>query len=369
MRFSEIHRALVESKQPVTEAKVGREYQHLEDLVFVDGSEGAIKAANILDELGEDASDVSIKWDGSPAIYFGRDENGEFVLVGKNGWGRAKATSAEELKDFIMSTGKGQEWREEFANDMAGLYNILEQATPEEFRGYVFGDLLYSPGMPYERTQEGVEFTPNLVKYTVSSDSELGKRIANSKVGIAVHSKFKEFGDKSGTPITDVNELNSNEVVVLGQTYVAHQPEIDTSSVDKVRQDAQKYAGIIDGFLEARKGLSDMKNIIYTYVNQKSKAKQLDTLETGFFDWLKNSKVSANKQKKIAEMAQESPKSLPVIFRLVKEIMIAKDNIIDQLDSADGDVKASTAGERGGEGYVAQKSKTKLVPRTRWQPK
>jgi hypothetical protein len=48
--------------------------------------------------------------------------------------------------------------------------------------------------------------------------------------------------------------------------------------------------------------------------------------------------------------------------------MSAKDHIIDQLDDADADVKATTKGEKGGEGYVALGSKTKLVPRTRWQP-
>jgi len=63
MRFHEIQTALTES-QILAEAKVGREYQHLEDLVFVDGSQGAIKAADILDKLGTDSSDVSIKWDG-----------------------------------------------------------------------------------------------------------------------------------------------------------------------------------------------------------------------------------------------------------------------------------------------------------------
>ena len=48
--------------------------------------------------------------------------------------------------------------------------------------------------------------------------------------------------------------------------------------------------------------------------------------------------------------------------------MAAKDHIIDQLDSAAADVKATTKGEPGGEGYVALGSKTKLVPRQRWQP-
>jgi len=357
---------LSESKQLI-EAKVGREYQHLEDLVFVDGSEGAIRAADILDKLGEDSSDVSIKWDGLPAIYWGRDENGEFVLTGINGWGKEKVTSAEELYNFIMNTGKGD--RSGFAQDMANVYKIMEPATPDDFRGYIFGDLLWHPGNPYSIDDGKIKFTPNAVEYTVTTDSELGKRIANSSVGVVAHLQFNEFGSKSGKPVGDVDEFNSKEAVVLGPTYVTHQPEVDTTGVDKIRQDAKKFAPIIDEFLEPRKGLSDMKNIIYTYVNQKSKAKQLNTLETGFFDWLETSKVSPNKQKKIAELAKESPKALPLIFRLVKEIMTVKDHVIDQFDSADSDVKASTAGQKGGEGYVAQGSKTKLVPRTRWQPK
>lgn len=368
MRFKEIQQALNESKTLI-EAKVGREYNHLEDLVFIDGSEGALKAADILDKLGSNADDVAIKWDGNPTIYWGRDEEGQFVLVGKNGWGKEKATSADELANFIMNTGKGEDWRKDFAQNMGNLFNIMQQATPDDFRGYVFGDLLYHPGNPFDKEGDVVKFTPNLVEYSVKLDSELGKRIAASKVGVVVHNKYNEFGDKSGKPISDVEELNnSQDVVVLGQTYVTHQPEIDTEGVDKLRQDAKQGAQVIDEFLEPRKGLSDMKNIIYTYVNQMSRARKLDQLETGFFDWLKNSKVSANKQKKIAEMAQESPKALPMIFRLVKEIMAVKDHVIDQLDSADTDVKATTAGERGGEGYVAQGSKTKLVPRTRWQP-
>jgi hypothetical protein len=367
MRFREIQRALNESKQ-LLEARVGREYQHLEDLVFVDGSEGAIKAADILDKLGSNSGDVSIKWDGNPTIYWGRDEDGKFVLVGKNGWGKLKATSPEELVDFINSTGKGEEWRAQFASNMGNLFRIMEQSTPTDYQGYVFGDLLYTPDKPFETTNDGVEFTPNLVKYTVSSNSELGKRIAASKVGVVVHNKFNEFGDKSSKPITDVEALNSGDVVVLGQTYVTHQPEVDVSGVDKIRQHAKQSAAIMDEFLAPVKGLADMKNIIYTYVNQMSRNKQLKNLETGFFDWLQKSKVSTNKQKKIAGMAQESPKALPIIFRLVKEIMAVKDHVIDQLDSADSDVKASTAGERGGEGYVAQDSKIKLVPRARWTP-
>lgn len=361
MRFNEFRHIL-------TEAKVGREYNHLEDLVFIDGSTGATKAADILDKLGSDSGDVAIKWDGNPTVYWGREDNGEFVLVGKNGWGRNKSTSGEDLRNFILSTGKGEDWRKDFASEMEEIFKVMEEATPEDFRGYVYGDILYSPRKPYKAASGKITFTPNKVTYTVDANSDLGKRMTNSNVGIVVHSKFDEFGSKSGSPISDVDNFNNGQAVVLGQTYVAHQPKIDTKAVGKIRQDAKLNSKVIDEFLEPRPGLSDMKNIIYTYVNHMTRTQNLKNIDSGFFDWLSTSKVSNNKQAKIKAMAEESPKALPAIFLLVKDIMTAKDSIIDQLDSADADVKATTKGEKGGEGYVALDSKTKLVPRTRWQP-
>jgi len=304
----------------------------------------------------------------SPTIYWGREPNGEFVLVGKNGWGRNKSTSSEDLSNFITSSGKGEDWRQKFGSDMAGVFDVMKTATPDSFRGYVYGDLLYHPGKPFTATTGKIQFTPNLVTYTVDTKGPLGERIANSTVGVVVHTKYEEFGSKAGIPISDVDELNGQGVVVLGQTYVAHQPKVDTSEVKSIRAAASKNASIIDSFLAPVAGLSDMKNIIYTYVNHMTRTQQLKNIENGFFNWLSTSKVSPTKQTKIQDMSQQSPKALPAIFGLVKQIMSVKDHIIDQLDNADADVKATTKGEKGGEGYVALGSKTKLVPRQRWQP-
>jgi hypothetical protein len=338
--------------------------------VFVKGSQGGMEAADILEKLGSDSGDVAIKWDGNPTIYWGREPDGQFVLVGKNGWGRNKSTSAEDLSKFIQNSGKGVEqepWRAEFSAEMAEVFNIMKAATPPNFRGYVYGDLLYSPRKPFSTTDGAVEFEPNNVKYTVDTKSQLGGRIANSKVGVVVHTKFDEWGSKSGTPIKDVNELNSQDAVVLGQTYVAHQPKVDTKEVDSIRKRVQSKARTIDTFLQGTKGLSNPAGIIYTYVNQMGKAKQLDKLEANFFDWLKTSKVSQGQQQKLLELNKQTG-GLDAILGLVKQIMSVKDHIIDQLDDADADVKATTKGEKGGEGYVALGSKTKLVPRGRWQP-
>lgn len=354
------------AREILTEAaKVGREYQHLEDLVFAEGSAGALRAVQILQRLGQDTSDVAIKWDGNPTIYWGRDSDGTFVLTGKNGWGKNKSTSSDDLKQFIMSTGKGEDWRQDFANNMGAVFDLMERNTPADMRGFVYGDLLYSPSKPFAKTDAGIQFEPNNVMYTVNPGSELGKRIANSQIGIAAHSIYGAFGDKTGTPLKDTKRLNTNDVVVFGQTYVSHTPKIDTSEVNEILQSAKSSGQLIDAWLTPEQGLSNKGAIVYNYVNQMTKQGKLDQLATGFFDWLKTSKVSQGQQAKL--MAGDE-RGLKAILDLVVKIMTVKNNIIDQLDAAPADIVATTKGQSGGEGYVAGRDKVKLVPRHRWTP-
>ena len=264
-----------------------------------------------------------------------------------------------------MSTGKGEDWRQEFANNMGAVFDIMQRNTPNELRGYIYGDLLYSPSKPYQSSDGAYQFEPNNVLYTVDANSDLGKRVGASSIGIAAHSIYGEFGDKQGTPIKDTARVNTNEVVVMGQTYVPHQTKVDVSSVENIISLARSNAQVIDNWLTPEQGLSNKGNIIYTYVNQMVKQGKLKQLQSGFFDWLKTSKVSTGQQAKL--MASDS-KGLSAILELVVQIMTVKNNIIDQLDNAPADVTATTKGKSGGEGYVVGRDKIKLVPRHRWTP-
>ena len=154
-------RKIKEDEAPVPK-KVGREFNHLEDLVFTEPN-GAARAVQVLKDLAQPASKISIKWDGNPTVYWGRDEDGTFRMVGKNNWGReeGKSGSPEELQQFILSRGKGEEWRAKFASDMAAMWDIFERATPADFRGYVYGDILFHPGKPYQGADGSLSFTPN----------------------------------------------------------------------------------------------------------------------------------------------------------------------------------------------------------------
>jgi hypothetical protein len=290
-------------------------------------------------------------------------------MVGKNGWGRNMSTSADDLSNFILNTGKGEDWRKDFAAEMSQTFKILSGAVPADFRGYVYGDLLFTPRKPVTRGKGGLQFTPNQVTYTVDANSELGKKVSRAQVGVVLHSQFDEFGSKSGTPIADVDAFNTDNVLALGQTYVAHNPKINLDSVAKIQAMAKKYGTAIDAFIEPKPGLSDIKQIIYTFNNQTVKGGDLSKISVeGFFNWLKTSKVSANKQVKLSALHEENPNALPGLFEIMNAIAEAKNDVIDQLDAANVDVRASTGNQPGGEGYVSLKSKTKLVPRHRWTP-
>ena len=357
---------LIEAKQ------VGREFNHLEDLVFTNPDDGAKRAVEILKSMEQDASDVAVKWDGNPTVYWGREDDGTFRLVGKNNWGReeGKSSSPKELEKFILSRGKDEEWRPKFAKDMADLWPIFEKATPSDFRGYIYGDLLYYPGKPYAGSDGSISFTPNQTTYNVKVGSPIGRRIAKSKIGVAAHSTYEYFGDKSGTPIKDVDTFNGTpQLVVLGQQYVSKAPAVNADNLGNIEKVATGSQSAIKKFFTPIQGLSDLNEIFYTFVNQMSRAKKLDSLNTkSFTNWLQNSKVSANKQAKILNMIEQQPKTVSDIFYLVTELMKAKNEVIAELDQAGGDVVATTGGKPGGEGYVKTKDKVKLVPRDRWTP-
>jgi hypothetical protein len=357
---------LIEAEAPAPK-KVGREFQHLEDLVFTEPN-GAQRAITVLQSLASPDKKISIKWDGNPTVYWGRDEDGTFRMVGKNNWGReeGKSSSPEELKSFIMSRGKGEDWREKFAGDMAQMWPIFEAATPKDFRGYVYGDILFHPGKPYQGADGRISFTPNQTTYSVKVNSADGRKLSQADVAIAAHKVFEYFGDKSGEDFTQPEIFKGNpKLAVYGQTYISYRPEVKADNLDKIKKLAQ-HQNSINKFLEPVAGMGYLSNEIYSFVNNQSKTKQLDNIDSeNFFKFV--SKTPA-KAKKILEHSQKHPGVLDNLFALVKEIMAAKNEVIAELDAAEGDITAHTDGKPGGEGYVSGDDSVKLVPRDRWTP-
>ena len=369
-----------------TVKKLGRAFNHLEDLVFFYGSNGTIEALEHIKEMmsEEGSQSIRMKWDGNPQIYWGREiEGGPLILAGHNGWSRgAKTDNPKELAKFIAygsgdpKTDDEKQARIAFARQFAGLYPLFDQATPDDFVGFVYADALFL-SRPQIDAEGNYTFCPNpnsQTCYHVNPQSPLGKQIGNAQVMVVGHAYFPEFGmdDSEQQPLDDFSMFNQNPLVIVqGPVYNSNPVGLDTSKIDEVEQDLSTNARLIDSFLQETPGLGDLKNILYTYVNQTAKARQLDNLgTTNFLSWLKSSKVSTPKQGKIEQKLAQNQGALDAIFTLVSKIMTLKDNIIDQVEQGRGEIWATN-----GEGYVrygSNKKKfgnVKLVPRRRWTPK
>jgi len=357
---------LTEAEAPAPK-KVGREFNHLEDLVFTENN-GVARAIKILKDMASPAKKIAIKWDGNPTVYWGRDEDGTFRMVGKNNWGReeGKSSSPQELAQFINSRGKGEEWRAKFAGDMAAMWPIFEAATPKDFRGYVYGDILFHPGKPYQGADGRISFTPNQTTYSVKGNSEDGRKLAAAEVAVAAHKVFEYFGDKTGQDFTQPELFNGNpKLAVYGQTYVSHRPAVNADNLGKIEKLSRNQEAI-NKFLTPVPGMGYLQSEIYTFVNNQAKAKQLDQINSeAFLNFVQKTPAKAAK---ITAHNNANPGVMDNLFELVREIMAAKNEVIAELDQAEGDITAHTGGKPGGEGYVSGDDSVKLVPRDRWTP-
>lgn len=375
-----------ENAAPKPTKKLGRAFNHLEDLVFFHGSRGTLEALQHLKDVGtkEGSKTIRMKWDGAPQVYWGREvANGPLILAGHNGWLRgAKTDNPEAVKDFIANqsgnpkTPEEKVARDAFANQFANLYPLFDAATPQDFVGFVYADSLFLT--PPELDQQGVyNFCPNPKSetcYHVRADSELGQRISQAQVMVVGHAYFPEFGmsDESQKPMDDFSMFNGTaELIVQGPIYNSSTLTVDNSAIEQAETYLKQHAGQIDGFLAPQPGLSDLKDIIYKFVNQTAKAKNLDNIGSKlFFDWLTNSGVSAPKQQKIQQLSQANGSALEAIFELVRMIQTVKDNVIDQLEAGHSADIWDTKGE-GRVRYAGQDKEfgnVKLVPRKRWTP-
>ena len=379
-------REFLQEAEAAATKKLGRAFNHLEDLVFFHGSKGTMEALEHLKEIAtaEGSKSVRMKWDGNPQIYWGRaKKGGPLILSGHNGWARGAASdNPKDVYDFIVNksgspkTPEQAKERQAFGKQFASLYPLFDAATPKNFVGFVYADGLFLQQPQVD--QQGVyTFCPNpnsQTCYHVKADSPLGQQISNAQVMVVGHAYFPEFGmdDSAQKPMDDFSMFNTNPaLIVQGPVYNSNPVALDTTAIDRVEQYLSQHAAAIDGFLQGTTGLGDLKNILYTYVNQTAKAKQLDNLGAqNFLAWLKSSKVSEPKQTKIEALAQQYARALEAIFGLVGRIMDLKDQVIAQVEQGQGEIW-----DTHGEGRVRyagpekQFGNVKLVPRKRWTPK
>jgi len=368
MNFKEFRR----SETLITEGAEAR-IQHAEDLIFWEGSQGALRALDALESLSRSGiNHTSVKWDGSPSLIFGNDENGEFVLTDKSGFYAkgydGKAKSPDELREMFLnrSGGKNRENSSyvEFANKMAQIFYIFKNAIPKGYKGFFKGDLLYynKPGIKNGH----YIFQPNVVQYEVDLTSDLGKRISKSEAGVVIHRAVDFDGNEQ--PLKDLNIFKGNDLLVIPPVFVEHKAQVDLENIKSVKkiisQNNLAINSLIDENILKQKQIADFPQVLYKYLNSKVDT-GLENIGSDFFDWLATQNISTRKKQNITQHIQENSQIFNVLWQIVNMIMDIKDDIVQQFDNNAQVVKQTMAGERGGEGYVYSNKNgdIKLVPR------
>jgi len=102
---------------------------HPEDLIISQGSAGADRVLKDLASLNTNTETVSVKWDGFPAVVFGRDENGSLVFMDKHMYDKVVkgGLSFMSIRDYDASreANRSDLWEKESV-----LRPALEKAIP-----------------------------------------------------------------------------------------------------------------------------------------------------------------------------------------------------------------------------------------------
>ena len=274
--------------------------EHLEDDIINRGSEGGRNAVKFLKSIrnmlaGSSSGRVnmSVKWDGAPAIIAGiNPENGKFFVGTK---------SVFNVNPKINYTSS--DIRSNHSGPVAEKLQVcLRELKKLNLNGIYQGDLLFTKGDQKSATIDGekmITFTPNTITYAVPYDSSLGRRIQRARLGIVFHTYYTG---------KDMKSLSAGFGTVSGKSastsvYLASAGYTDTSgSSTFTKSELSSFDSLIrmaeGSLLKASSMLDEMKSNDSLSVGFRLKA---------FFNYyIRNSKgTSMAKVKVLQEMFRE----------------------------------------------------------------
>ena len=340
-------------QEPAAVGGKAKGIEHLEDYIFRSGSAGVDRALQIADSFYDDPKTGSVKWDGKPAVVFGRKpDTGEFVLTDDAGFTASGYdglfTSPDAIADDMARRDANAAAKGNAATRIQTLlptyetiWPYLEAATPENFRGYVKGDLLYITTPEVEAGN--LVFQPNTVAYRIPVASDIGKRIASSEVGVAVHTMYADT-DAPKQPLSKVKFNPVPGLFLIEPIYAQAVPK-NNAIVKQIKTLLRQNRAVIDTLfnpmeLRAMK-ITDLAKLAIDYINKRVDPRHaaytgdFSDLVPGFMAWLQQTQTP----QKVSNIAQylRSPTSneqgLAAAFLLFELLHDLKLDLLGKLDA------------------------------------
>jgi len=356
---------------------------HIEDKVIYGGVNGAREAIIALRSLrdmlaGEKDGNVSVKWDGAPAIFAGIDPSDGQFFVAKKGIFNKNPKVYKTDKDVNADT----------SGDLNKKMKLALKLLPElGIKGVIQGDFVFGPGDVKTSRIKGksyITFHPNTIVYAIPVGTDLAKQIKAAKIGIVWHTEYKgsTFETMKASYNYDASRLKKSRNVwsqdaQLEDATAATMTAAETQEVNEYLSLAgrtfNKIAGSALRQLEKDEVLSQhIETHGNSFVRKGELPPEPKKRVTDLIKWMENKyqkeidkrkseKGKAAQQDKLDNLlnffSNENRTNLEMIFELQRAIVLAKLKLINRLNKIskmDTFLKTKN-GYRvtGQEGYVA----------------
>ena len=360
--------------------------EHLEDEILNFGIAGGRSSIQFLQSLrdmfaGSSKSklNVTVKWDGAPAVFAGIDPTDKKFFVAKKGIFNKNPKVYKSHAEIDADT----------SGDLATKLKVaFDELSKIGITGVVQGDLMFTKDDLKTETIDGVKyitFHPNTIVYAVRADSMEAKLIRKAKVGIAVHTSYSgdSFENMRASYNVKASSFKKTPSVWLQDANLrdlsgtATLTQKDTDEVTKALSDAGKIFNKIKGSaLNDLSKNSELAGLIETYNNTFVRAGKKITNTSkhvdGLIKWIEarfqkeadKVKTQVSKDRKFAKrddllkfFSPANKTNLKAIFDLQNAIVVAKLIIINKLNKVnniDTFIKTQAGFQvTGVEGFVA----------------
>ena len=374
-------------KQYLTEAKEGKNLhlEHLEDEVLNNGINGTRGAINFLQSLrdmlagnAKRSINVTVKWDGAPAVFAGiNPENGKFFVGTKGVFNKTpKVNYTNADIDANHSSGGLNEKLKVALKYLPklGIKNVLQ------------GDMLFTQDDLSTETIDGISYTtfqPNTITYAIPKES--ADPIKKSQMGIVWHttnsgetlqSMRASFG-ASVKGLTKTKDVWFTDADYKDTTGTVNFNKSETDKITAVLSLAGKtFRNMTSNFMKQLMDREDIVILIKTFNNTKVREgqaisntsrhtsdliKYIEVKLQKNIDSVKTPKSKQAKQKtkdEVVRFLSSNKKGLQTIFDMQNHLVVAKNMVIRKLESARGVMDTFIRTDNGyrvtpAEGFVA----------------
>ena len=336
--------------------------EHLEDMIFNDGVDGARLAITSLQSLRDMLAgrakkkvNMTVKWDGAPAIFAGVDPSDGKFFVAKKGVFNANPQLFKSEKDIDGS----------LSGDLANKFKIaLREFSKLGIRkGMYQGDLMFTKSDLKVSNISGekyITFQPNTIMYAVPVNSELARIIQKSQIGVVWHTTYTgsslqrmkgSFGKGIASKMKQSRTVWMDDATYRDLSGNATFTEEETNEITKMLSDAGKLFRKIPSItLSAIKDDEELKQKIKTYNNTFVRAQEpfpeprahVKGLYQYITDWYQK-EIDTKKQEKtkqawtakrdiVLKKVFQNTEDLVIIFKLMNLLVQAKQMVINKLN-------------------------------------